>query len=595
MFDYRRTHTCGELRKEDIGKTVTLSGWIHKTRDLGGLVFIALRDRYGITQILFDPQKNPKLKNTISLLKSEWVISVRGRVQARSEDMINKEMATGAIEVYPEELEILSESKTPPFVISDANTEVNEELRLTYRYLDIRKGTILNNICLRHKAMLATRNYLDKECFTEVQTPVLSKSTPEGAREYLVPSRIHPSHFYALPQSPQIYKQLLMISGLDRYYQMATCFRDEDLRAERQPEFTQIDMEMSFGKPSDIQTITEGLLTQIFKQCLNIEIPTPFKHMSYHDCLEHYGTDKPDLRFGMPLVRIDDIAKRSDFSVFKSQLEDGGVIKGLCVKGGADISRKKIDEYTQLVAQLGLKGLAWMKKNTEGFSSSIVKFFKEDLLEELSVKLGIEDGDIVFFGASSESVVNQSLDHLRRHIAKERNLIKPNTYEFLWVTDFPLFEWDEEENRLTSIHHPFTSPHFEDLELLESSPLKVRSYAYDIVLNGYEIGGGSQRIHDQDLQSKIFKILNLSEKDLKERMGFFLEALKYGTPPHLGIALGLDRIIMILCGTENIKDVIAFPKSLNASDLMMNSPSLVTEKQLKELSLKTLSEEISLI
>lgn len=591
MFDYRRTHTCGELRSDDIDQTVTLSGWVHRTRNLGGIIFIALRDRYGITQVIFDPNDNLSLYQKASLLKNEWVISVQGTVLHRAKGSENNDMPTGAIEIKPKHIEILSEAKTPPFVLNDETTEANEELRLTYRYLDIRKGFILKNMELRHKAMLAARNYLDRASFTEVQTPILSKSTPEGAREYLVPSRIHPGNFYALPQSPQIYKQLLMIAGLDRYYQFAPCFRDEDLRAERQPEFTQIDIEMSFGIPDDIQTLTEGLLKEIFKHCLHIEISTPFRRMTYYDCMENYGTDKPDLRFGMPLVRIDDLALQSDFSVFKSQLNSGGIVKGFCVKNGAEFSRKKIDDYTQFVSNLGLKGLAWLKKTTDGFSSSLVKYFSEHLLNQLSERLDMQTNDLVFFAASSENIVNQSLDHLRRQIAKDLNLIKPNTYEFLWVTDFPLFEWDSEENRLTSVHHPFTSPHFDDIPKIESDPLNVRSYAYDIVLNGYEIGGGSQRIHNQDLQRTIFEVLKLSEDDLNQKMGFFLEALKYGTPPHLGIALGFDRIIMLICHTENIKDVIAFPKSLNASDLMMHSPSHVTAKQLAELKIQPFIEK----
>lgn len=471
---------------------------------------------------------------------------------------------------------------------------MNEELRLKYRYLDIRKGKIAQNLRLRHKALLAVRNYMDEHSFTEIQTPILSKSTPEGAREYLVPSRIHPGHFYSLPQSPQIYKQLLMIAGMDRYFQIAACFRDEDLRAERQPEFTQIDIEMSFLKPSDIQTLSEGLLKKIFKECLNIDIPTPFRHMSYNDCMEHYGCDKPDLRFDMPLIRIDDLAAESTFSVFLDTLKAGGCIKGLCVKGGDDVSRKGIDAYTQFVGQFGLKGLAWIKKQETGYSSSITKFFSNALLDKVSERMQAEVGDLLLFAAAQESNVNQSLDHLRRFIAKERQLIPKNCFKFLWVTDFPLFIWDAEEKRLSSAHHPFTSPHFEDLALLDTDPLQVRSYAYDCVLNGYEIGGGSQRIHNQDLQEKIFRLLSLTEEDMKTRMGFFIEALKYGTPPHLGIAFGVDRIMMILCDTDNIKDVIAFPKNHHASDLMMSAPSMIHQKQLDDLKLKSLAKEISL-
>lgn len=595
MYDYRRSHTCGELRKSDAKKIVKLSGWVHRTRDLGGILFVTMRDRYGMVQILFDPNDNSQLHAQAATLKNEWVISLEGTVTLREDNMVNQSMPTGEIEIQPTKLEILSKAKTPPFVVNDKNVEVNEELRLKYRYLDFRRGQLAENMRLRHKAMLSARNFLDENQFLEVQTPILSKSTPEGARDYLVPSRIHPGNFYALPQSPQLYKQLLMISGLDRYYQLAPCFRDEDLRAERQPEFTQIDIEMSFGWPDDIKQLTEEMLKRIFKNCLNRDIETPFQSLTYKECMEHYGTDKPDLRFKMPLIRVDSLVAKSDFSVFKSQLESGGCIKCLCIKGGIDCSRKKIDAYTNMVSEFGLNGLAWIKRDENGFSSSIVKFFKKDLLEELAKKTDMQSGDLLLFAASKESIVNQALDHLRRTVAKERHLIPEGRYEFLWVTDFPLFEWDEEDNRLTSVHHPFTSPNFEDIELLEKKPLEVRSHSYDIVLNGYEIGGGSQRIHSEELQSKIFDLLKLSEEDLQIKMGFFVEALKYGTPPHLGIALGLDRLAMILCGTENIKDVIAFPKTLNASDLMMQSPSKVTPNQLKELDLKLLNGEISLI
>jgi aspartyl-tRNA synthetase len=595
MFDYRRTHHCGELTKQQIGKVVTLSGWVHKRRDLGNLIFIDLRDRFGMTQLIFDPNRNKELLSSATKLRSEWVISIQGTVVARAPGMNNPGMATGDIEVLVDELSILSESKVLPFNIYEDSIEVNEELRLKYRYLDIRKGKIANHLRLRHKGMLAVRTYLDSQGFTEIQTPIMSKSTPEGAREYLIPSRIHPGHFYSLPQSPQIYKQLLMIAGMDRYFQIAPCFRDEDLRAERQPEFTQIDMEMSFQTPTEIKKISEGLLKNLFKACLNIDIPTPFPELSYAYCMEHYGCDKPDLRFGMPLVRVDAIAAQSSFSVFLNELKAGGCIKGLCIKGGESISRKGIDQYSEFVGHLGLKGLAWVKKQKEGYSSSIAKFFSQDLLDALSETMEAKEGDLMLLAAGKDSTVNQSLDHLRRFIAKERQLIPKNSYKFLWVTDFPLFIWDAEEQRLSSAHHPFTSPHFEDLSLLDTEPLKVRSYAYDCVLNGYEVGGGSQRIHNQELQHKIFHLLQLTEQDIKNRMGFFIEALKYGTPPHLGIAFGFDRLMMILCDTENIKDVIAFPKTNQASDLMMSSPSLIVQKQLDELKIRSLAEEITLM
>lgn len=595
MLDYQRTHYCGELTKAHVGVRVVLSGWVHKRRDLGHLIFIDLRDRFGITQLFFDSTKNKELHTAASKLRPEWVISIQGSVSARAAGMENAGMKTGDIEILVDALSILSESKVPPFNIFEDHIEVNEELRLKYRYLDIRRGKIAHNLRLRHRALLAARMYMDTQQFTEIQTPIMSKSTPEGAREYLVPSRIHPGHFYSLPQSPQIYKQLLMIAGMDRYFQMAPCFRDEDLRAERQPEFTQIDIEMSFQTPTEIKRLSEGLLKAMFKACLDLDIPTPFPELTYAHCMEHYGTDKPDLRFGMPLVRIDDIAAQSEFSIFLQALNNGGCVKGLCVKQGETLSRKEIDHYTHIVSQLGLQGLAWIKKQKEGYASSITKFFSEALLSQLSERMDAEVGDLMLFGAAKDSIVNQSLDHLRRHIAKERGLIQKNTYKFHWVTDFPLFVWDDEEKRYSSAHHPFTSPHFEDLPMLDKDPLKVRSYAYDCVLNGYEIGGGSQRIHDQSLQHKIFQLLKLSEEDISHRMGFFIEALKYGTPPHLGIAFGVDRIMMIICETDNIKDVIAFPKTHQASDLMMSSPSIVGQKQLDELKIKSLAEETTLI
>lgn len=593
MFDYRRTHTCAVLRKSDIGKKVVLSGWVSRRRDHGGLIFIDLRDRFGITQLVFDPVKNPTSHAAAEKLRSEWVISIRGEVIPRREGMANPKLATGEIEIMVEELEILSKAKTTPFSICDEQIEVNEELRLKYRYLDIRRGDVAQKLVQRHRAMLAIRQFMDHEGFLEISTPILGKSTPEGARDYLVPSRIYPGNFYALPQSPQIFKQLLMVAGMDRYFQIATCFRDEDLRADRQPEFTQIDIEMSFGIPDDLMKIIEELIKVVFKTCNQIDIQTPFRRIPHRICMEKYGTDRPDLRFGMELNRLDDIAKKSTFTVFQDQLNNGGIIKGFNVKGGADISRKGIDEYTEFVGRLGIKGLAWMKMQEHKLSSSIVKFFSEDVQKELIERLSIREGDLIFMIADSSSKVNQGLDHLRRKIAKDRNLIPPNTYEFLWVTDFPLFNWNEDENRMESEHHPFTSPLMEDMHLIDAEPLKMRSSGYDIVLNGYEIGGGSQRIHNPELQQKIFQCLNLSQEDLKAKFGFFIDALSYGTPPHLGIALGLDRLMMILTNTDNIRDVIAFPKTQKASDLMLQSPSQVSPQQLKELEITTVDSEFS--
>nr|WP_166155517.1 aspartate--tRNA ligase [Neochlamydia sp. AcF84]NGY94960.1 Aspartate--tRNA(Asp/Asn) ligase [Neochlamydia sp. AcF84] len=585
MVTYRRTFNCGSLRKENIGQAVTLAGWVHRRRDHGGLIFIDLRDRFGLTQLVFDPEKNPQAHRDSEKLRSEYVIAIQGTVIPRQEGMANLKLSTGEIEVQVLTIELLSKAKTPPFSICDEQIEVNEELRLKYRYLDIRRGEIANRLVKRHQAMLATRHYLDENGFLEISTPLLGKSTPEGARDYLVPSRIYPGSFFALPQSPQIFKQLLMVAGMDRYFQIAPCFRDEDLRADRQPEFTQIDLEMSFGTAEDLIPLIEGLLNKIFKACNEMDIPMGFRRLSHQECLKRFGTDRPDMRFGMELVELQDLAAQSTFAVFQEQINGGGTVKGLCVKGGQDISRKNIDEYTDFVGRLGVKGLAWMKMQEGTLSSSIAKFFSKELQKELIQRMGMENGDLLFMIADSKSRTNQALDHLRRRLSRDRNLIKPHQLEFLWVTDFPLFAWDEDNQRLVSEHHPFTSPHPDDLPLLDTDPLAVRSSGYDIVLNGYEIGGGSQRIHNSDLQKKIFELLKLSAEELKIKFGFFLEALSYGTPPHLGIALGLDRIVMILSQTENIRDVIAFPKTQKASDLMLECPANVSSEQLKDLKL----------
>ena len=585
MKTKKRTHNCGELRSSHIDKNVTLVGWVNRRRDHGGLIFIDLRDRYGLTQLVFDPTTDKNAHKIADSLRSEWVIQVHGKVIPRAEGMANKKMATGDIEVEADTLTILSKAKTPPFSIADEISEVSEELRLRYRYLDIRRGELLSNLALRSKAMNAIRSFLLDQEFLEVTTPILGKSTPEGARDYLVPSRVHQGSFYALPQSPQLFKQLLMMSGLERYFQIAQCFRDEDLRADRQPEFTQVDLEMSFGEAEDIYALMEGMLKKLFKECRGVDIETPFRRVPYAECIEKYGTDRPDLRFGMELHRIDDIALKSDFSVLQSVIDQGGVVKAICVKGGAELSRREIDNYTDFVKQFGLQGLAWMKYQEDSFSSNIVKFFSEELLAELKKQMGISEGDLVLIAGANESVVNQSLDHLRRQIARDRGLISSDQLEFLWVTEFPLFEWDEDENRVTSIHHPFTAPHEDDIELLKENPLKVRSVSYDVVLNGYELGGGSQRIHSSEIQKQVFEALKLSEEEINSKFGFFADALQYGTPPHLGIALGLDRLMMLLIGTENIRDVIAFPKTQKASDVMMSAPAHVAEKQLDELKI----------
>ncbi len=582
---FRRTHTCGELRASNIDEEVTLSGWVHKERDLGGLLFIDIRDRYGITQVVLDSQKDKELYLQGQKVRAEFVLTIKGKVHKKRD--ANPKLPTGEIEIIANELHILSKAEVPPFTIADDMTEANEELRLTYRYLDMRKGKILNNLVIRHKAMMATRKFMDSEGFVEVITPILSKSTPEGARDYLVPSRVNPGQFFALPQSPQMFKQILMVGGLDRYFQIATCFRDEDLRADRQPEFAQIDLEMSFVTQDELFPIVEKLVQSVFKECQDTEIEAPFLRMTYDECMEHYGCDKPDLRFGMRLKRLDALAKSSTFTVFHDVISAGGCVKAFTVKGGADISRKGIDGYTTFVSQLGAKGLGYIKLQDGAFSSSLAKFITPDQQELWTNELEMENGDLAFIIAGPVKKVNQTLDHLRRRIAKDRKLIAAKDYKFLWVTDFPLFTYNEEEGRLESEHHPFTSPNFDDIPLIQLEPLKARSSSYDLVLNGYEIASGSQRIHDSLLQDSIFRALGLTEEERTERFGFFLEALKYGTPPHIGIALGFDRLIMILVETDGIRDVIAFPKTQKASCLMTNAPSGVSPEQLKELKIAT--------
>lgn len=578
-----RSHNCSELRLNDAGKSVTLYGWVNRRRDHGNLIFVDLRDRFGITQIVFDPEIDTESHALAESIRSEYVLEISGLVRPRSEGMANPNMSTGEIEIEATKLTIASQAKTPPFSICDEKIDVNEELRLKYRYLDLRRGPLAANLELRHRVMMETRRFLDSYGFTEVSTPILCKSTPEGARDYLVPSRVHPRKFYALPQSPQQFKQLAMMGGLDRYFQIATCFRDEDLRADRQPEFTQIDIEMSFIEPGHIQDLIEEMMRHLFKSCLGVELPKKFPRYTHEECMEQYGTDRPDFRFEMRLNDVSQIVKDSEFTVFKDVLAAGGTVRALRVEGGAELSRREIDGYAEFVSQFGLKGLAWMKNTPEGFTSSIVKFFPSDVLEALGTKMEAEEGDLLLFAAADRETVLQALDHLRRKIAADRNLIDPNTFAFAWVVDFPLFEKSEEE--LTSVHHPFTRPLREDEKKLKSDPLAVRAAAYDIVCNGSEVGGGSIRIHNGEMQSEIFKLLNLSNEEIEEKFGFFIEALKYGTPPHGGIALGLDRLMMIMAAAESIRDVVAFPKTQKATDLMMDSPSEVSIEQLRELKI----------
>jgi len=585
MVSFLRTTTCGSLREGNVSEKVTLCGWVHRMRNLGGLLFLDLRDRYGVTQVLIDPEKNPHVYEIAESLRAEFVISVTGTVCKRQDP--NERLATGKIEIIPDSLVVLSKAEVCPIIINDDKSEANEELRLTYRYLDMRRGKILRNLEVRHKAMMTTRRFLDNEGFIEVATPFLSKSTPEGSRDYLVPSRVNPGTFYALPQSPQIFKQLLMIGGLDRYFQIATCMRDEDLRADRQPEFAQIDLEMSFATQEELFPLIEGLVKEIFKVCKNTTIEAPFQRMTYDECMESYGCDKPDLRYGMTLKRLDALALKTTFGVFQTILEHGGCVKGLCVKDGVDISRKQIEGYTDFVSQLGIKGLAWIKLSDDGsFSSSLAKFISTEDQKSWIAQLEMEPKDVAFIIAGPKKQVHQGLDQLRRRLAKDRNLIKENSLKPLWVTDFPLFAFNDEENRLESEHHPFTGPHFEDISLLDSEPLKARSSSYDLVINGFELASGSQRIHDSDLQDTIFAILGMDFDERKKRFGFFVESLQYGTPPHIGIALGFDRLCMILSDTDSIRDVIAFPKTQKACCLMTQAPSEVTQEQLDELNIQ---------
>ncbi len=581
-----RTHTAGELRKIHVDSKVTICGWIHRRRDHGGLIFIDLRDRYGLTQLVFDPAIDANSHIKAEELRSEWSISISGKVRARAPAMANLKLPTGEIEIEVTNLQILSKSKTPPFSICDETNDVHEDLRLTYRYLDIRKGTILDHLQMRHNITKTIRNFFDNRGFIDIETPILTKSTPEGARDYIVPSRVHHGMFYALPQSPQIFKQLLMISGIDRYYQIARCFRDEDLRADRQPEFTQVDIEMSYIDQKDIILLMESMIQKVFKECLNIDIPHTFHQMSYKEAMERYGSDKPDLRFGLDFIRIDEIAKNCDFAVFKDAISDGGCVKAIKVPNGADLlSRKDIEDFTAFVSPFGLKGLAWMKYTPDGLTSNIVKFFSSDLQKEIQKKADLKPGDLIFFAAADTHTVNQALDHLRRHIGGKLNLMNPDHFEFLWVVDFPLFELDPTTKQISSVHHPFTSPMTEDIPLLATEPLKVRAKAYDLVLNGSELGGGSIRIHDQDLQRKIFELLRLSPTDIDTKFGFFIKALQFGTPPHGGLAFGLDRIAMILTKSTSIRDVIAFPKTQKATDLMVECPSSVSSEQLRDLGI----------
>ncbi|NBU62304.1 MAG: aspartate--tRNA ligase [Chlamydiae bacterium] len=577
-----RTHKLGELTSQDHKKKVILSGWVHKRRDHGGLIFIDLRDKTGLTQVVFDPEISQNAHLLAEQVRNEWVLKIEGVCRARAKGMENPDLKTGAIEIEGHHLTILSKAKNPPFPINEDEIRVNEEMRLEYRYLDIRRGSILENLHTRHRAIKILRDLLDKQGFCEVETPILGKSTPEGARDYLVPSRVHPKHFYALPQSPQQYKQLLMIAGFDRYFQIARCFRDEDLRADRQPEFTQLDIEMSFVEQEDILNLVEKIIQQVFSEILEKDFSTPFERMSYHHAMEYYGCDRPDIRFDLKLHRVHHALENSQFNIFVHAMERNEIIKAIVVPQGEKISRKDLDDYTQFVQKFGLGGLPMARFQGGKLETGIAKFLTEENQHKLKIQLHLEEGNLVLFGVGSENSVNQAMDHLRRDLAKKLQLVQNGDYKFLWVVDFPLFVPDS-DGSITSAHHPFTAPHDEDVSLLDSEPLKVRAKAYDIVLNGYELGGGSIRIHDKDMQKQIFTLLNLDEEAIEKKFGFFIDALSYGTPPHGGLAIGVDRLAMLLLKTENIRDVIAFPKTQKASDLMNGCPSPVSTSQLEEL------------
>ncbi|MDD5760040.1 MAG: aspartate--tRNA ligase [Desulfobulbaceae bacterium] len=583
----KRTQNCNALNTSHIGQEVTLMGWVMRRRDHGGVIFIDLRDRWGITQVVFNPEHNAEVHAKAHDLRSEWVLAVRGMVCQRPDGMANDKLPTGGIEVMVNELRILNSSPTPPFPLDD-DSEVSENLRLKYRYLDLRRPSISKNLVMRHQASHAIRTYLNELNFLEIETPILTKSTPEGARDYLVPSRVNAGKFYALPQSPQIFKQLLMVAGMDRYYQIVKCFRDEDLRADRQPEFTQIDLELSFVDEEEIYQIGEGMMQHLFKATLGLDLAQTFPRMTYAEAMERFGNDKPDTRFGLELVNLTEIVKDCGFTVFASVVKSGGLVKSINAKGrGAELSRKNIDDLTEYVAQYGAKGLAWVKVKEDGeWQSPIAKFFTDAERSAMGEALDATPGDLLFFVADQPSVVHQALSELRLELGRMLKLIDSTLFHFLWVTDFPLLEYDVNEKRFSAVHHPFTAPNEEDLDKLESDPGAVRSRAYDLVLNGTEIGGGSLRIHQQAIQSRVFSALGISADDANDKFGFLLQALEMGAPPHGGMAFGLDRLMMILTGSESIRDVIAFPKTQKATCPLTEAPSSVARKQLTELYLR---------
>jgi len=585
LGNWKRTHYCGDISSADIGNEVCLMGWVQRRRDHGGLIFIDLRDREGIAQLALDPDRDPEAHEKADKVRNEYVVAVKGTISPRPEGTVNPKMKTGEVEVEVSELRILNISKTPPFMLDD-HVDVAENIRLKHRYLDLRRPALQKNMILRHKVTRTVRSYLDEQGFLEIETPVLTKSTPEGARDYLVPSRVNNGQFFALPQSPQLFKQLLMVSGYDRYCQIVKCFRDEDLRADRQPEFTQIDCEMSFVDTDDVMTIMENMIARVFKEAIGVDVVAPMARMTYAEAMDRFGVDNPDLRFGLELTELSSIVDGCGFKVFADAVKNGGMVKAINAKGCATFSRKDLDDLTDFVKIYGAKGLAWVKMTEDGWQSPIAKFFTPEELEKINQALDTQVGDLLMFVADSATITNEALGRLRGHLGQKLGLAKKDDYQFVWITDFPLLEWDGEAKRHVAVHHPFTAPRDEDFALLDSDPGKACAKAYDLVLNGSEIGGGSIRIHDQAIQSKMFELLGIGEEEAQEKFGFLLDALEYGAPPHGGLAFGLDRLVMILTGSDSIRDVIAFPKTQKATCLLSGAPGEVDDKQLQELSIR---------